>query len=184
MTRRGTLIPGAILVLLGLYFLAVQLNIRLPAIAFSQLWPAFIILSGLSVLGEYAFGERRDAGRLFPGVLLLLVGAFFFFFTLHLPLPFPPFQDGVTWADMRLLWPVFILIVGLAFLAQWLARPGNHGARNVSLVTLLVGLIALAVNFSVNDLFRQVVRLWPLLLVAAGAQMLVGYFRRGRRNSQ
>jgi hypothetical protein len=168
------------LVLLGLYFLGAQLRIPLPG--FDRFWPGLIVFGGLLMLADYAFGGRR--GGLFPGVLLILIGLTFFFFTLHLRVPVPPLQDGVDWPDMAFLWPIFVLDAGLAFLVQWLAQPANRGARNVSLVTLLVGLIALAINFSANDLFRQIGRLWPLLLVAAGVQMLLGYFRRGRGSSQ
>jgi hypothetical protein len=177
---RGTLIPGAILVLLGLYFLGAQFHLPLPG--FDQFWPGLIVLGGLLILADAATGGGRS--RVFPGVLLILLGLTFFLFTLRLRLPALPLPDGVGWPHMALLWPVFVLDVGLAFLAQWLVQPAKHGARNMSLLTLLVGLIALAINFSANDLFRQIARLWPLLLVAAGVQMLLGYFRRGRGSSQ
>ncbi len=172
------------LVLLGLYFLGAQLRIPLPG--FDQLWPGLIVLGGLLMLAGYAFSDRRGSGSVFAGVLLTLTGIFFFFFTLHLRVPAPPLQDGVDWPDMGRLWPIFVLNAGVAFLAQWLAQPDNRGARNVSLLALLVGLIALAVNFSINDesLIRRIVQWWPLLLVAAGLQMLFGYFRKGRGSSQ
>jgi hypothetical protein len=164
--------------LLGLFFLAGQLNIPLPGLG--QLWPGFIMLGGLLFLADYAFGGRRDSDQVFVGTAALLVGAFFFLFTFGVRVPVPPLDDGVRWADMGILWPVFVLIGGVAFLAQWLAQPGHRGARNMSLIALLVGAVALALNFSAApDIVEQIVRLWPLLLVAAGLQMLLRAFRRG-----
>ena len=176
--QRRALIPGIILILLGLFFLAGQFNIPLPNLG--QLWPGFILLGGVLFLGDYAFGGRPDPDRIFLGVSALLIGCFFFLFTFHVPLPVPPLQDGVQWGDMGRLWPVFVLIGGLAFLGQWVARPANHGARNMSLLALLVGIVALVLNFGVanQSLLRQIVRLWPLLLVAAGIQMLLQLFKR------
>jgi hypothetical protein len=169
------------LILLGLYFLADQLNLALPGLG--QLWPGFVILGGLFALLEYASGEGRDSGQLFTGIASLLIGAFLFLFTLNLPLPLAEFGDGVGWTDMGKLWPVFVLIGGLAALGQWLAEPGNHSARNLSLAAFVVGLIALTItlNLAGGTVLRQLVRFWPLLLVAAGLQMLLQRYRRRRQ---
>src|SRR5262245_17497926 len=113
---RSSLFPGLLLILLGLYFLSNQLNVRLPGLG--QLWPALPVLAGPALLAEYAAGERRDPGQIFAGVVALLAGGLFFLFTLHLALPLPGLEDGVSWGDMGRLWSVWILIVGLAFLAQ------------------------------------------------------------------
>ncbi|MBI3762560.1 MAG: hypothetical protein HY260_11970 [Chloroflexi bacterium] len=177
---RGALFPGVFLILLGLYFLAQQLQIPLPSLG--KLWPGIVVLGGLSFLSQYTFGGRRDSGLIFVGVAATLVGAFFFLFTLSLSLPLPGLSDGVTWNDMARLWPGFVVIGGVAFLAQWMANPANHGARNMSLIALLFGLVALAFTLSLTDrrLLEQVVKFWPVLLIAAGVQFLFQYLRRGR----
>jgi hypothetical protein len=141
------------------------------------------MLGGVATLADYALGERRDSGQLFGGVVALLIGAFFFLFTLNLPLPLPGLQDGVQWADMGRLWPMFVLIVGLGALAQWATDPGNRAARSLSLLALLIAVVALIINFSLagDEAFRQLARFWPLLLVIAGLWMLLGLSRRTTR---
>lgn len=175
---RGALIPGVFLVLLGLYFLAPQVSIHLPGP--EVLWPGIPVIVGLLSLAQYVFGGRRDSGLVFSGLAAGLTGAFFFLFTLRVPVPLPGLGDGVDWPDMGRLWPAFAVIVGLAFLGQWLVSPATRGARNLSLLALVFGLAALVVNYSLTGtVVERAINYWPVLLIALGLWFLLQYARRG-----
>jgi hypothetical protein len=171
MQRRGGSILGAlILIALGVWFLAKNLNLSLPRV--DALWPAFVMLGGL----------LRDPGQVFVGVAGLLCGAFFFLFTLGLGLPLPGLQEGIGWDDMARLWPAFPLIGGLAFLAQFAVDPKHDwGEFVVGVLAIVVGAVAFPFTLGLwpGDLGMALFKLWPLLLVVAGlATLLQVIFRR------
>ena len=126
-TRRGAIIPGLFLILLGGWFLAQNLGVPLPQIG--QLWPAFPLVFGLAMVVRYFAEGRREDGLVFIGVAGALVGAFFFAFTL----------GPLEWAQMRDFWPVFVLIGSAAFFAQWLTQPRNFGLLVPAVLALGVG---------------------------------------------
>ena len=181
MQRRGGSIFGAlILIALGVWFLAKNLNLPLPRL--EALWPAFVMLGGVLALVTYAGAGRRDPGQVFVGVAGLLCGAFFFLFTLGLSLPLPGLQEGIDWSDMARLWPVFPLIGGLAILAQFAVDPKHDwGEFAIGVLAIVVGAVAFPFTLGIwpGDLGQALVKLWPLVLVVAGlAILLQGIFRR------
>src|SRR5438128_1361053 len=109
--RRGAFLPGLVLVLLGGWLMATTLGVRLPGLG--QLWPVLPLFFGLAALVQYLAEGRRSEGLVFTGVSAALLGGFFLAITL----------GPLEWSDLGRLWPVFVLIGGAAFLAQWLARP-------------------------------------------------------------
>jgi hypothetical protein len=58
--RRGAIIPGLFLILLGGWFLAQNLGAPLPQIG--KLWPAFPLVFGLAMLVRYFTEGRREDG--------------------------------------------------------------------------------------------------------------------------
>src|SRR5712692_1606368 len=171
--RRGALLPGLLLIALGAWLLALTLGVPLPG--FDKIWPVLPLVFGLAVLIQFFAEGRRHDGLVFTGVAATLLGAFFLTITL----------GPLTWADLGRWWPIFVIIGGLAFLAQWLARPGEHSLLIPAGLALLAGLVALALTlglagFTLSD---QIIRLWPLLLILAGLGLLVNYIV-GRRKKE
>jgi hypothetical protein len=164
--RRGAVIPGLILVLLGGYLLAQNLGVPLPG--FDQLWPGFPLFFGLAFLVRFFAGGRRDDGLMFVGVAGALIGVFFFAFTL----------GRLEWEDMGRWWPVFVLIGAAAFFAQWMVRPSQRGLLVPAFIALLVGAVFLVVNLRLVNpaLAEQLTRLWPVLLILGGLLVLGSYF--------
>jgi hypothetical protein len=169
--RGGALLPGLLLIALGAWLLAGTLGVRLPS--FETLWPVALIVFGLAFLVQFFAGGRRSEGLVFTGVATALLGGFFLAITVGL----------LAWNDAARLWPVYILIGGLAFLAQWLARPGERGLLVPAVLALAVGgaTLALILNLVQADIASQIIRFWPLVLIVLGLGLLGSYVMSVRR---
>ncbi len=164
MRRKGTVTLAVLLILLGAFLLLNELNLAIAG--WDVLWPVFPLAGGLTLLGSYVFGEKRDPGKVFLGMALSLVALAFFFVTLG-PLEY---QDLGTW------WPVFVLIGGVAFLAQWAAaRFRDWGALFLAVVALVIGGAGLAIilNLFGPETSELLPKLWPALVVLAGLMLLL-----------
>ena len=163
--RLGMVSAGLGLIGLGLAVLAASL------LGWARLWPLFPILAGLGLFAGYVTSGARDGGLAFLGTLAILSGLFLFGFTL-----------GVwIWEEMATLWPVFLLIVGVAFLVAFLAerRSRDLGVLGLGCAAIIAGVLGLGVT---RGLVRSdVVKLWPLLLVLVGLFSLVGVLLRALR---
>jgi hypothetical protein len=160
-TDRGKEAFGFSLVALGALFLLV--NIGVLPFGWREIWPVFPFLAGVALFKVYA--GRRGSGDLFAALTLTQVGAFFFVFSTGL----------ATWPSLDELWPFFLLIPGIAFIAV-----AGTGRRPVSaLVAGLVGVALSVVGFwvAVEDdgprALGPILRYWPLSLVVAGGLILV-----------
>ena len=169
--RRGAIFPGLVLIALGLWFLADALGWQLPGLG--DLWPIFPLGFGLAGLVNYFVEGRQNPGLVFTGVSSALIGALFFAITL----------GPLEWGDLGRLWPLFVLIGGLAFTAQWLVQPSERGLLVPGLLGLVVGGVALL--FTLNLLGaaagQLAAQLWPVLLIVLGIGLLVSYWWRGRK---
>ena len=150
---------GFILIVIGGWFLLGQLGLNLPSIG--NLWPIFPMLGGLAIISLY-LRNQEDADVLIPGVGAVLVGIFFFFFTLGI----------FEWAQMGQLWPVFPLIGGLAFLATWFVGNQHKSGLLVPAVGgIAVGIIGLMLTLSGFGV-SLIVAYWPVILILAGLWVL------------
>ena len=171
--RLGALVPGLILILLGLWFLLD--NFGLVQINMGQLWPVFPLVFGLAMLLTGTFRGRRgrtDEGAVMVGVWGTLIGLFFFLFTL----------GAVSWDQMGLLWPTFPLIGGLGFLAAFLSNGlRDWGLLLVGGIATLVGVLGYLFTYGVvSSTFAQFVLpyLAPALLILAGLGIIVSALSR------
>ena len=171
MRNRGAIVPGLVLIALGGWFLADALGVRLPGLG--DLWPIFPLGFGIAMLAQYFVNGRRDEGLIFTGVTGVLVGAFFLAITL----------GPLGWGDLGRLWPIFPLIGGLAFLAQWLARPSERGLLVPALLGLAVGGIALLFTLDLlgEGAGRLLANFWPVVLILLGVALLANYMLSGRK---
>jgi len=162
---------GGILLAAGTWFLLQRLGVELPNF-FSALWPIFPFMFGAAFLVTYFTGECKDPGLVWPGTFGVLIGLFFFLFSFGL----------FDWEQMSELWPVFPFVVGLSFVATWVAG----GFREMGLlvpgtITLAVGVFGLGFELGVLDA-RTLNMLWPLALVLLGAFMIARSLRRTSRS--
>jgi len=162
--KKHTIIPALVLILLGTYFLLNELGVGIPG--WDVIWPVFPFAGGLAFLWGYVFGQRHDPGLVFVGTAATLVGLVFFFFTL----------GALEYRDLETWWPVFVIIGGIAFLAQWAAAGfRDWGALFLALVALVVGGAALAITLQLlGPQSRELLpRLWPVVLILVGLMILL-----------
>lgn len=156
--NNSNLVGGLVLMGIGAWFLLRNMIPALPGM--DAFWPIFPVLVGLSFLVGYV--RSREAGLLIPGVSSLLIGLFFFAFSLHM----------VSWSAMGVLWPIFPLIGGVAFAATFVAT----GAQEWGLLVpagagLAVGFFGLVLGFGGSGLLT-LINFWPVLLILAGLAVL------------
>lgn len=152
---------------LGLLFLLV--NNGLLWFGWEAVWPTFPLLIGVFLLKIYA--TRRGPGQLFFGLLMTGFGIFLFVFSTGI----------LDWDAMKTLWPMFFLIAGISALALAATGDRPHPALIAGLVVVITGIVGfLATSGHLGSrATAPLVRLWPLVLVVAGALI---YFRaRGER---
>ena len=177
-TRRGgSIVPAIILIAVGIFFLLVNADL-LPRVSVAQLWPAFPVLLGIALLGQFFAGRMRDPGLVAGGTIFLLTGLFFFLFTFNLTVP--PL-GRIDWGDMARLWPAFPTIVGVALLLRWLAGGlRDRGLLIPVVILLIVGLGGFAFTLGGFPTFRILADYWPVLLIALGVLVLARSFSRPR----
>ena len=92
-----------------------------------NMWPLFILLPGLFLEIDYFSNFRhRDASVLIPGGILTLTGSFF------LIKEFLPIMDSLSS-------PIFMVILGLALLQYYVAKPKDRGLLVISLALIIIG---------------------------------------------
>jgi len=175
--RTGQIIPAFLLIAVGVLFLLVNSG-ALPRVSIGDLWPALPALLGVGLLLQFFLGRMRDPGLVTGGTIFLLIGLFFFLFTLEANVPG---LGRVHWGMMAELWPAFPLIVAIGLLMQWLAG----GLRDTGLlipVTILgiVGLGGFAFTLAGFPTFRALTQYWPVLLIVLGAVVLIRSLIRPR----
>lgn len=107
-------------------------------------------------------GPQRHMGALWWGTILVFIGA---------ALLISQFVPGV---DAWRYWPVFIIILGV----RQLFGPARHGWTvrylGEGLTTIALGLVLLGqmIGYLQWDVWLNILRLWPLLLVSLGLEVI------------
>ncbi len=146
---RKNLLPGILLILLGLFFLLRNLGwIRLDL---SSLWPLILVVIGLSFEFSYFTGGGHP-GLLVPGGILTTYGLLF------LAVTFFPFFS------MQHLWPLFLLGPAVGLFQLYLFGGRERGVMIAASILSGLGLIFL----SLSVLSLSFTFLVPLLLIGVG----------------
>lgn len=181
--QNSGVIAGALLILLGIVFLLTTAGVF--GLDWGNFWPIFLTIGGICFLVPAFLTDHPDkrAGWVIPGVMLILISAFFFATTLEI---------GITWSDQGTLWPLYTIIFGLALLAGYAASGGRNiatlatgavmtGIGIILLVLTRAGWLSSLVD-SLSSTFsfmkdwgwaEPLNTWWPLLLVVVGL-VLVG----------
>jgi hypothetical protein len=157
---------GVVLVLIGLLFLLVSNHLLL---GWEHVWPLFPLLGGIFFLKLHA--ARKSGEVLFTGFALFLIGLFFLLFTFHI----------LEWEKMHSLWPTFPLIGGIAFLALASTREHPTSSLIVGIAAVLFAFVSYLHAGGVigERVAEPFIRLWPLVLIIAGAVVFLKASQHG-----
>jgi hypothetical protein len=113
------IIPGMILTLGGLFFLLLLTVLQEQSL--ERFWPAFMLISGLSLI-PYGY-RKKGAARtaiVIPALFITALSLVFFFFSLG--------TAGITFREfVRQWWPMVLIALGLALIVSFFSsrRPSN-----------------------------------------------------------
>ena len=113
-------------------------------------------------------GEERERRRrnpmagLFWGLLLILLGVLFF-------AQYQGWLPGDKW------WQYFLVGLGVILLIESGVRRSNPDLRSTAFSRLIAGLVLAFIGLA---FLFGVTQWWPIVLIAAGVAILVGYWRR------
>ncbi|HEX8221350.1 MAG TPA: DUF5668 domain-containing protein [Chloroflexia bacterium] len=135
--RGNNIVGGVVLILLGAVLFAG--TIQPFDLEWGNLWPVFLVVPGVGLLGlAFGMSKERRASVVMAGTTLLLLAIFFFAFTL----------ERADWSEQATLWPLYVMIPGLAGLVAYLGsdmeRPGYlmlGAVLSTVAGTLLVGTV-------------------------------------------
>ena len=165
-SHRHSLWPGLILILLGALLLMRKLTPY--SFGFYEIYP--IVIMGIGVLLFVSVIGKRDKGAIFPGTILLLLGLFFFLRN----------YDLVPYRYVRDIWPMLLVILGIAFLAVFLTKPSDWGVLIPAATFLFFGIVLLLNRLDVFylDVWDIIADYWPIALIVVGAGIILGSFKR------
>ncbi|OQX85344.1 hypothetical protein B6D60_08030 [candidate division KSB1 bacterium 4484_87] len=172
MTQRKnpSLTPGIFLIFLGLILLAYKL---MPDfLGWREIYPLILLALGLWLIIEALLPNKKERGAIFPGTILFLFGLFFFLRNF----------EFVPYYYLRDVWPVLLVILGLAFLSLYLVNPRDQGSLIPAGLFLFFGIVLLLnklhiVNWQIGDLISKY---WPVALILVGAGLIASNMRRPR----
>jgi cell wall-active antibiotic response 4TMS protein YvqF len=130
-----------------------------------NIWPVFLMLIGAGGLAQALLTEDRNrrAGMVLGSTIPLLLGAFFFANT----------TGVLSWSDQGMLWPVYPLILGVAFFAAYFASGREQAGYLVpGTILSLVGVVFLGITLTGTS-YDSIGKVWPIFLIIAGVLLLI-----------
>jgi len=157
-----TAIAVLLIVLGAVFFVASQ---GLLGLDWGTIWPIFPSLAGagLIMVGLLSQETGTRTWMVFAGTIPLLIGLYFFLITTGV------LESGSTGR----LWPVFPMIVGLAFFAGFLASGMRYKVLLMPAIVLVVFSITFLSLLWTRTSFDYLARFWPLSLIVIGIALLV-----------
>jgi hypothetical protein len=159
--KRGSFVPGIVLIAIGLYFLLRQFIESFSV--WELIYPALILLVSGFLLWDY--WKRKNPKILFWGIFFLCTGVFFMLRN----------YSFIPYLYLDEYWPVFLVSLGFAFIIRFIAEPQDWGVLIPGTILLFIGLKSLM------DAFHEVFwdwefyldDLWPVVLIVIGAGIII-----------
>ena len=127
------------------------------------LWPVLLMAFGAAIGADAV--RRSEKDPLFGAVILFFVGLLFLLT-----------ESGYLTGGINKLWPVFVVILGLAFMSNSLMSGTARGLL-IGLVYAAVGFVLLADKFGLFRVDFDLGTYWPVILIILG---LATFFQKGR----
>jgi hypothetical protein len=164
--HRPSILPGLILIVIGALLLIQKLT---PfSLGWYEIYP--LILMGLGVLFFTAIFGKKDKGAVFPGTILFLLGLFFFLRNF----------DIIPYYFVREVWPIILIIIGIAFLAVFITKPQDWGVLIPGGTLLFLGTMFLLRRLHIIywDIGDIVADYWPAAIIVVGIGIIVGSLKQ------
>jgi len=165
-THKHSLWPGLFLILIG----AILLVHKLVPYSFGwyEIYP--LIFIGLGILLFISILGKRDKGAVFPGTFLFFLGLFFFLRN----------YDIIPYLYRLEVWPIFLIILGLAFLVFFFTKPSNWGTLIPAGIFLFLGIVFLLDRLHIVylDIWNILADYWPVVLIIIGGGIILGSLKR------
>ena len=169
--KKSSIFPGLMLILIGSIIL---FNKLFPGVLdWRHIYPLILVILGLLMISSVYFKNKSDKGAVFPGTILFLIGLFFLLRNFGL----------VEYYYVREVWPIFIIIFGLAFLALFIAKPSDPGNLIPAGILLFLGVVSLLNKLFIIDLkvWDIVADFWQVILIVIGVSFIVGSLNKRRQ---
>lgn len=161
MDKKNGFFIGLLLVLVGIFVLVAQFTGW--HISWGNLWPFILIFIGLMMLLRI----DKEKGVIFPSIVLIGVGLIFVVSESQV------FGPGV---DLGMLWPLFVIVPGLAFVGLWVTDMKNWGVLIPAAACLITGTIFLSMRFAENA--HWLGYMMPAIVIVIGIAVLMGGFTK------
>jgi hypothetical protein len=165
MERRRAIIPGLILIIIGIWALLWSLGFEWTRV--DMLWPLIVIAGGVSLLLMSLRREHRDSGGVWLGCAAILCGGLFLYITL----------GPAEWSDLSWLWPAFPVIAGLSWVVAWGVEPRLVANLVMGLIALVAGVIGFLFTYGwlSAESLQHLGNLWPLIPIAVGLGLIIQF---------
>ena len=169
MEKRGSVIGGLILIIVGLLFLLLQTNPQIAEqINLGLHWPLIIVGVGVLFLLGALLGTPSMA---VPGTIITGVGGLLYYQSL-----------SGNWASWAYAWALIPGFVGLGIIFMGLLDKESRSSIREGVTLLIISFVLFAVFGGFLGGFDLLAQFWPVLLILAGLLILFGN-RVGRRSS-
>ncbi|HNZ08185.1 MAG TPA: DUF5668 domain-containing protein [Bacillota bacterium] len=128
-----------------------------------ELWPVLLMALGAAIGADALRNKEKDP--LFGAVILFFVGLLFLLT-----------ESGYLVGGLGKLWPVFIIILGMAFISNSFMS-GTARGLIIGLIYAAVGFVLLASTYGKLSIRIDLVTYWPVILIVLG---LATFFQKAR----
>lgn len=128
-----------------------------------ELWPVLLMALGAAVGADAVRNKEKDP--LFGAVMLFFVGLLFLLM-----------ESGYLPGGLTKLWPVFVIILGMAFMSNSFMS-GTARGLVIGIIYAAVGFVLLASTYGKLSIKVDLVTYWPVILIVLG---LATFFQKGR----
>jgi hypothetical protein len=164
--RRSSLVPGLILIALGLILLANRLDWAHPR--WYHIYPLILVAFGIG--SAYSIRGRGHSDGVFQTVFFLSLGIFFVLRNYDI-LPRYLYIDE--------FWPIFLIAPGLAMIAVFLFVPDEWRMLIPGGALAAFGGLLMADELGYVQIYR-LADYWPVILIAVGLSIFFKGFRQAK----
>ncbi|RMD87868.1 MAG: hypothetical protein D6813_12960 [Calditrichaeota bacterium] len=164
MAQKNSVLPGIALIVIGLLLLLNRLDIIY--LSWGRTYPIILLL--LSFFFFLTIKTKADRGAAFPATFFLVLGLFFFLKNYRIYFYQFYFEE---------VWPIFLIAVGLGFIALFVFKPDDWGVLIPGSILLFLGTIFFLRTTGIFY-WRDLTDFWPVILIIIGLGLLFNGLKR------